>query len=1106
MLNIHRIYPRIARSVLVAIFLTTIQIISPVVNATAVSLASSTDVSHFSIPSIKNDATEWNLHRNSIDKDTANWTSITYGNGTFVAVAKNSTGNQIVISGDGINWTPQNGAHSLPNYRTLWNSVTFGNGVFVAVGSARIVGNEIGNAVMTSPDGVNWSPQSIPDPANNGNNNLNAVTFGGGKFVAVGNSGTNRALTSTDGVTWTAPATAVNRTYLSLAYGDGTFVGLTSSGGFVLKSTDGGTTFTQTAGINREWRSITYGRGLFVAVATNTVNTSANNTAMTSPDGITWTERATPTASLSTGERTISVAYGNGIFAAVASTSTGISDRVMTSLDGITWALQTSPLDTKNANPISISSVLPASGSAAGGTTVQITGVGFTDLTTVTIGGIAASVTFNSSTSLTVVTPSGVVGASNVAVKYGDSKAISTGAFTYTGTTPSVNQFLPTFSSISPASGHLSGGTSVTISGTGFVSGASVTFGGIPATSVIFNSSNSITATAPAGTLSSVDVVVTNPDNGVATGTMAFDFTSDNNWKAITYGNGKFVAISGSNFGTNHILVGLNDSLIDTVNHTITILAPAGTSRTSLTPNISLLASGASIAPASGVAQNFTSPVTYTVTAQDSTVQVWTVAVKLRPSITSISPSNGNTAGGTPITITGTGFLAGATVTIGGITATNILINSPTEISAVTPAGAGGSVDVVVTNPDTGSVTQSRAYLYGSLALPSYISIAPSSGLPDGGTNVIISGTGFVSGATVKFGGVSATGVVVNSPTQITAVTPVGSNGSANLLITNPNNDSVTATNVFTYIAGLIQPAGVGGSDWTFKCPTVIDTEGTTQPQTFGFTFDATGQVFSRLVNGGYTAVTSTDSLVGCYANLWDFNIDPVGTNGWQIGTINRDANGYFWRQAEGSVWRLTLSGSLLNTDNANPYFSRGNSFIFLSAPAVTRAATVDPALAARNQAAVELAARMVRESAMKSQIAENLQSGSTLTLEQLTGAGLKSLSNLSLTQINTELALMPIDKRDVSAVTQLVNLYSVVEKVATTQKFYINDLVQVGLVPALDPDRSSIVRFLKSLPVEARDTPAEIAAAIATTKKRSADRKAALQAILARKKTPTRS
>src|SRR4029077_20912354 len=60
------------------------------------------------------------------------------------------------------------------------------------------------------------------------------------------------------------------------------------------------------------------------------------------------------------------------------------------------------------------------------------------------------------------------------------------------------------------------------------------------------------------------------------------------------------------------------------------------------------------------------------------------------PTVTSIVPTSGTANGGTAITITGTGFLAGATVTVGGTAATNVNVAGSTSITATTPAPAAG--------------------------------------------------------------------------------------------------------------------------------------------------------------------------------------------------------------------------------------------------------------------------------------------------------------------------------------------------------------------------------------------------------------------------------
>ena len=76
------------------------------------------------------------------------------------------------------------------------------------------------------------------------------------------------------------------------------------------------------------------------------------------------------------------------------------------------------------------------------------------------------------------------------------------------------------------------------------------------------------------------------------------------------------------------------------------------------------------------------------------------------PKVTAIEPAKGSDAGGTVVTITGEHFTAGATVKIGGVSATSVTVSSETTITAITPAGTAGAANIVVT----------VGYLSGTLA------------------------------------------------------------------------------------------------------------------------------------------------------------------------------------------------------------------------------------------------------------------------------------------------------------------------------------------------------------------------------------------------------
>ena len=200
------------------------------------------------------------------------WRSVTYGNGTFVAVASSGFGTRVMTSQDGTNW--RNRQSPADN---SWNSVTYGNGLFVAVASTGT-----GDRVMTSTDGIAWTSRNAAI-----DDDWQSVSYGNGRFVAVANSGnTNSVMTSTDGINWTAGTVPSGNNWISVTYGNGRFVAVASAGivNQAIMSLDG---ITWTVGQNVEnnsWNSVSFGNGFFVAVSS-----TGTKRAMKSPDGINWT-------------------------------------------------------------------------------------------------------------------------------------------------------------------------------------------------------------------------------------------------------------------------------------------------------------------------------------------------------------------------------------------------------------------------------------------------------------------------------------------------------------------------------------------------------------------------------------------------------------------------------------------------------------------------------------------------------------------------------------------------------------------------------------------------------------------------------------------------
>ena len=157
--------------------------------------------------------------------------------------------------------------------------------------------------------------------------------------------------------------------------------------------------------------------------------------------------------------------------------------------------------------------------------------------------------------------------------------------------------------------------------------------------------------------------------------------------------------------------------------------------------------------------------------------------------ITSVTPASGPVAGGTSVTIVGTGFwygTSGPKVTIGGTAATmtssarGALQNPPLAYDTVvvtTPAGTAGAaaVKVLAADPSYNDMLLAEdadGFTYvPPLALTG---ISPASGLTPGGEPVTITGAGFAGGSvpTVTIGGTAATDVTVVNDTTLTATTP----------------------------------------------------------------------------------------------------------------------------------------------------------------------------------------------------------------------------------------------------------------------------------------------------------------------------------------------
>ncbi len=220
------------------------------------------------------------------------------------------------------------------------------------------------------------------------------------------------------------------------------------------------------------------------------------------------------------------------------------------------------------------------------------------------------------------------------------------------------------------------------------------------------------------------------------------------------------------------------------------------------------------------------------------------------PTVTGLSPNSGPAGGGTSVTLTGTNFTGATAVQFGAVAASSFTVVNATTITATSPAGSAGSMNVRVTTAGGTSAT-AAGNLFTYVAAPSVTSLSPSSGPVSGGTSVTITGTGLSGTTAVAFGATPATSFSVVNATTITATAPAGSAGAVNVTVLTPGGTSAAgAGSQYTYLATPVV-SGLSPSSGPTQGGTPVTITGT------GFT-GATAVTFGASPATSFTVVDAT--------------------------------------------------------------------------------------------------------------------------------------------------------------------------------------------------------------------------------------------------------
>jgi hypothetical protein len=324
------------------------------------------------------------------------------------------------------------------------------------------------------------------------------------------------------------------------------------------------------------------------------------------------------------------------------------------------------------------------------------------------------------------------------------------------------------------------------VTGTGYRTGAQIEWNGTRIAATTLVSATQLTAAIPASFLTAAGtapVAVVNTDNGDRSGTVSFtisappvsarpSLTSLAPSTAVAGGSAFTLTVNGSGFVSGATVAWVGSARTTTF-----------VSATQLTASI----------PASDIAAAGSFAVDVAQSGSRSTNQLTFTATPAPPTLASLSPSTiAAGSAGFDLTVTGTGFLNGASVAWNGSNVTTTFV-SATQLRAAIPAAnlvsaRSASVDVV-----QGGLRSSNQLPFSiTTAAPAVTSLAPASAVRNGPAFTLsVDGRGFTSSSVVKWNGTALTTTLRSSTLVDAAVTSglLSTAGTANITVENSTAD-----------------------------------------------------------------------------------------------------------------------------------------------------------------------------------------------------------------------------------------------------------------------------------------------------------------------------
>ena len=420
-----------------------------------------------------------------------------------------------------------------------------------------------------------------------------------------------------------------------------------------------------------------------------------------------------------------------------------------------------------------ITQVSPANGPAAGGTSVSISGANLRSECTIRFGGVpAANSSFVSASSMTATTPAHAPGPVDVSLSCGADAFNFTNAFTYLGSSATLSNVTPSFGGtggntlVKITGTNLSSGCWPFFDGlaarTAIINGATEMIASTPAHAAagtvpvtlrcsgasavaLSDGFTYSTAAEPSPVITAVDPLVGSPGKSVTISGARFRLDDTVTFDAAaatvlsTSVGTHVVRIPELPLGKTSITVTDGLGHASTTGPIFTIVEPQPPQITGVTPATTRPASEVTLdgngfrpgytfaigdQPAAIVTMTYSrvvlrvpqlAPGSYEIDVINAASKVAAVGPQLKVlaaglAVTRVAPMCTMTDGGRQMTITGAGFVTGATVTLDGAAAAGVVVSDPQTITLTLPALPAGTPRVVVTNPNGDSASLTNAF------------------------------------------------------------------------------------------------------------------------------------------------------------------------------------------------------------------------------------------------------------------------------------------------------------------------------------------------------------------------------------------------------------